>query len=161
MVRLGKKPTSLAANFASILTLRRCCNGRHSHIVLQGNAPCGKAWTAIASPYWPQFVKEWVAVCAYLFLSEFEARRPPLHFAGFPYVRADTTVESLLSDMGFIAAGKTDTAVVATRVTAGAQPTGRSMPQLLPDGLGPDNHLEVAKGVMHPMARPPSVPAYV
>ena len=35
------------------------------------------------------------------------------------------------------------------------------MPQLLPDGLGPDNHLEVAKGLTHPFARPPSVPLHV
>ena len=50
---------------------------------------------------------------------------------------------------------------IATRVTAGVQPTGRAMPQLLPDGLGPESHLEVAKGLTHPFARPPSVPAYV
>ena len=84
----------------------RCCDGRHTHISLKGNAPCGKSWTAIASPYWPAFSKEWVFQCAALFLAEFEARRPPLHFAGFPYVKGDVTVESLLRGMGFEVAGK-------------------------------------------------------
>ena len=71
------------------------------------------------------------------------------------------SVESLLSDMGFKVAGNSDVATVAMRVTAGVQPTGRSMPQLLSDGLGPDDHLTVAKSLTHPMARPPSLPSYV
>ena len=70
-------------------------------------------------------------------------------------------MESLLLDMGFEAPGRLDVSTVATRVTAGVQSTGRAMPQLLPDGLGPDYHLEVAKGLTHPFARPPSVPLHV
>ena len=103
-----RKPTSLASNFHGILLLVRRCDGRHSHISLQGNAPCGKSWTAIASPYWPAFATDWVSACAELFLAAFAARRPPLHFAGFPYVGAEVTVESLLLDMGFEAPGKSD-----------------------------------------------------
>ena len=156
-----RKPTSLASNFHGILLLVRRCNGRHSHISLQGNAPCGKSWTAIASPYWPAFATEWVSACAELFLAAFAARRPPLHFAGFPYVGPEVTVESLLLDMGFEPPSKSDVSTIATRVIAGVQPTGRAMPQLLPDGLGPESHLEVAKGLTHPFARPPSVPEYV
>ena len=63
--------------------------------------------------------------------------------------------------MGFEPPRNSDASTIATRVTAGVQPTGRAMPQLLPDGLGPESHLEVAKGVTHPFARPPSVPEYV
>ena len=155
------KPTSLASNFPGLLKLARKCDRSHTHISLQGNAPCGKSWTAIASPYWPAFAREWVIHCASLFLAEFTARMPPLHFAGFPYVSGDVSVESLLIDMGFKPSGHTDVATVATRVTAGVQPTGRSMPQLLPDGLGPDDHLTVAKSIVHPFARPPSLPGYV
>ena len=50
---------------------------------------------------------------------------------------------------------------VATRVSAGVQPTGRSLPQLLPDGLGPVDHLKVAKCSTHPMSRPPSLPRWI
>ena len=46
-----RKPTSIASNFIGIMRLRRFCNGLHEHISLQGNAPCGRSWTAIASPY--------------------------------------------------------------------------------------------------------------
>ena len=84
-----------------LMSLCRKCDGRHTHISLQGNASCGKSWTAIASPYWPAFAKEWVVQCAALFLAKFEARRPPLHFAGFPNVKGDVTVESLLTEIGF------------------------------------------------------------
>ena len=156
-----KKPTSLAANFDSIMNLVRRCDGRHSHISLQGMAPCGKSWTAIASPYWPEFAREWVRQCAHLFLDSNDERLPPLHFAGFPYVDPDVTVESLLRDMGFEVPKKGDIEVVATRVTAGVQPTGRTVPQIIPDGLGPDDHLLVARKLVHPMARPPTVPGYV
>ena len=31
------------------------------------------------------------------------------------------------------------------------------MPQLLPDGLGPTDHVTVARATTHPLARPPSV----
>ena len=51
--------------------------------------------------------------------------------------------------------------ISATTKVTSVQPTGRSLPQLLPDGLGPDDHPVVAKGLTHPMARLPSLPAYV
>ena len=35
------------------------------------------------------------------------------------------------------------------------------MPQLLPDGLGPSDHLTVAKATAHPCARPPTLPVCV
>ena len=63
--------------------------------------------------------------------------------------------------MGFEAPGRLDVSIVATGLIAGVQPTGSAMPQLLPDGLGPDNHLELAKGLSHPFPRPPSVPLHV
>ena len=55
-----RKPTTLAANFSELLSIHRRCNGCHEHISLQGNAPCGRSWTAVASPYWPEFAKAWV-----------------------------------------------------------------------------------------------------
>ena len=41
----------------------------------------------------------------------------------------------------------------AVRVAAGVQPPGRRLPTLLPEGLGPDEHLKVGLGVQHPFAR--------
>ena len=37
-------------------------------------------------------------------------------------------------------------------VAAGLQPTRKALPQLLPDGLPPDVHLQAALAVQHPLA---------
>ena len=77
-----RKPITLAANFPELMGLHRQCDGCHSHISLQGNAPCGKPWTAIASLYWPQFTRERVRVGAALFVWS-KRSGPPLVYAGF------------------------------------------------------------------------------
>ena len=76
----SRTPTSIASNFVGIMRLRRFCNGLHEHISLQGNAPCGRSWTAIASPYWPEFAIQWVLACRSLFVVATE-KQPPLYFA--------------------------------------------------------------------------------
>ena len=156
-----RKPTTLAANFAQILRLVRKCDGSHSHLCLQGNAPCGRSWTAVASPYWPAFATSWVWYCCELILDVASGRRPPFHFAGMTSVDPSKPVEQILVDMGFEVPRGSDRSTVAVRVSSGVQPTGRCMPQLLPDGLGPEHHLTVAKAVTHPSARPPSLPKHV
>ena len=63
--------------------------------------------------------------------------------------------------MGFDVPRRSDRLNVATRVSAGVQPTGHFRPQLLHFGLGPDDYLKVAMATIHPMARPPSLPKRV
>ena len=154
-----RKPTSIAGNFPGLLKLRRRCNGQHKHITLQGTAPCGKSWTAVASPYWPEFVRVWVRCCASLFCA-IAQKLPPLIFAGFASVGPDASVEEVLNGMSFPAKSGNDNATTALRVSAGLQPAGRAMPQLLPDGLGPSDHITVALATPHPLSRPPSVPSW-
>ena len=154
-----RKPTTLAANFREITQLYRRCDGSHDHISLQGNAPCGRSWTAVASPYWPEFARAWVAVCACLFVW-MKRPGPPLVFAGFASVPADVDVHAVLEEMDFQLPKGQERLTTATRVGAGIQPTGRSMPQLLPDGLGPKDHVTVALATTHPLARPPAVPSW-
>ena len=84
-----------------------------------------------------------------------------MHFCGMPSVDPSQTVESLLTELGFEIPRDGERLTVATRVSSGVQPTGRSMPQLLPDGLGPEDHLIVAKSTTHPISRPPSLPGMV
>ena len=79
-----RKPTTLAANVGEIAGLFRRCDGRHGHISLQGNASCGKSWTAIASPYWPEFARAWVTLCAVLFCLGQETWAPT-HLRGFRF----------------------------------------------------------------------------
>ena len=156
-----RKPTTLAANFAQMSRLTRKCDGRHSHLCLPGNAPCGRSWTAIASPYWPAFALSWVRCCWELYRDAVNESRPPLHFAGMPSVDPNKPVEEIFLDVGFEPPRGSDCFTIAMRVSSGVQPTGRCMPQLLPDGLGPEHHLTVAKASTHPAARPPSLPKHV
>ena len=50
---------------------------------------------------------------------------------------------------------------VGATVAAAHQPSGRALPQLLPDGFGFKQHLEMALRVIHPMARRPRVHGYM
>ena len=46
---------------------------------------------------------------------------------------------------------------ITSRASAGVQSTRRAMPQLVPDGLTPEEHVEVAKTLVHPMLLPATV----
>ena len=131
----------------------------HKHISLQGNAPWGRSWTAVASPYWPEFAREWVRACAPLYCEVFD-KLPPLHFAGFASVSPELTIEQVLDEMDYQPPTGRDSSTTALRVSAGLQPSGRPMPQLLPGGLGPDDHIVVASATVHPLARPPAIPTW-
>ena len=85
---------------------------------------------------------------------------PPLHCAGFASVLPELTVEELLDDMKYCQPQGREPSTTALRVGAGLQPSGRAMPQLLPDGLGPLDHIKVALANVHPLARPLSVPVW-
>ena len=122
----------------------KCC-GVHEHIPLQGNAFCGKSRTAVANRYWPGFANEWVDVWKCLYSPAEDGRHPPLHLAGYGSAPLDVPVGTLLKEMHFVQPRGQELSSTATRVGAGLQPTGRSMPQLLPDGLGLIDHLKLAQ----------------
>ena len=52
-------------------------------------------------------------------------------------------------------------ATVLTRVSALAQPTGRSVPQLIPDGFTPGELLQIALRIKHPFTWPVVMPEYI
>ena len=81
-------------------------------------------------------------------------------FSGFASVPSEVPLGTILEEIDFVVPRGQELQTVAARVGAGVQPTGRSMPQLLPDGLGPKDHLKVALVTTHPFARPPSVPVH-
>ena len=78
-----KKPTGLAANFQGIEELSRECCCTRPHQILRGQGPGGKAWTAIASPYWPPFADEWAKTCAFAKPCEDELVPVASHLSGF------------------------------------------------------------------------------
>ena len=85
---------------------------------------------------------------------------PPLLFSGFASVPSEVPVGTIHEEIDFVVQRGQELQTVAACVSAGVQPTGRSMPQLLPDGLGPKDHLKVALATTHPFARPRSVPVH-
>ena len=97
-----RKPTSIFANFKRILWRQRTCSGGHDHIRLHGNAPCGKSWTAVASPYWPDVEHKWVDACKFLYFSAEDGRHPPLHFDRFAAVPLEVPGGTLLEEMHFV-----------------------------------------------------------
>ena len=156
-----KKPTGLAANFQQILELVRYCSCKKPHTILRGQGPGGKAWTAIASPYWPAFATEWALVCAFCKPCADELVAVASHLLGFGTAEDDVPIDEILKRANFIPSAGTSILTSAIRVAAGLQPPGRRLPTLLPEGLGPDEHLRVALGVQHPVARPVVLKAHI
>ena len=63
-----------------------------------------------------------------------------------------------LEEQGFSPSGRRTANVIAQRVAAGVQPSRRAMPTLLPEGLGPEVHLELALQLVHPFELPVPLP---
>ena len=148
------KPTKLLASFPQIKGLKRVCDHSHVHIGLQGKAPCGENWTVLASPYWPKFAQEWVRTCAFLRPASSEAPAAASHLTGFAVDDPSTGVVQRLQKRGFKPARKQSPFAIVVRVRAVAQPRGLALPTLLPEGLGPESHLAVARAATHPVALP-------
>ena len=153
------KPTWVLANFAAIQELsRRCPSVPHEHIPLVGFAPCGRNWTAVAGPYWPAFARAWAQVWSPV-LSECQVKDAS-HIAGLQCFDAESSLEVRLQKQGFVPSGRRSANVVAQRVAAGGQPARRAVPTLLPEGLGPDNHLHLALKLTHPFELPVCLPEH-
>ena len=151
-----KKPTRLAANSACIEGLHlRCCGG-HDHQPLEGCAPCGRNWTAIASPYWPTFAQKMACAWQHLLTDDhLEVTSASSYRSALLTERADLTVTAAMANAQFQPSGKRSRMSIGAQIGAGKQPRGRALPQLVPDFLGPDAHLSVAQAVAHPFTRPP------
>ena len=63
--------------------------------------------------------------------------------------------------MAFDPSGKCSVFVAAARVAAGVQSTGRLLPNILPELMGPEAHLACARQLPHPFVRVPLVPAHI
>jgi len=154
-----RKPTALDSNHSAVQQLTcRCCGG-HDHVTLEGKAPDGRNWTAVASPYWPQFADRMARVWPQLRSTERSEGRA--HTAGFMAPGADTTLQDIIEAANFSPSGHRTVQAVARAVAAGLQPNKRAMPQLLPDNLPPDSHVQLALATVHPCLRPAALPPHV
>ena len=154
-----QKPTWVFANFSEIVNLSRTCpDFEHEHISLQGFAPCGRNWTAVAGPYWPAFARRWAETWnGALSMSNVKAST---HLSGMQMYNNETSLVERLQQQGFEPSGKRSCNVVAQRIAAGNQPVRRAVPMLLPEGLGPENHLSLALKLVHPFELPVSLPEH-
>jgi len=141
------KPTAIIGNHACIELLACRCNRTHEHINLVGKAPCGRAWTAVASAYWPQFAAMIVKTWAHLLNVEQATRYVASAYrSGFALTAADSSegMVDALASTDWAPSSKRARTTIAARIASGLQPRGRAIPQLIPDLLGPDTHLAVA-----------------
>ena len=150
------------ANSTLILAIARQCPGfPHRHISLVGYAPCGRNWTAIAGPYWPQFARVWAEAWASLLpLCKDVSACNSTHLAGVHCWNTEMSLAAQLEEQGFSPSGRRSANIIAQRVAAGVQPGRRAMPTLLPEGLGPKVHLELALELVHPFELPVPLPEH-
>ena len=66
-------------------------------------------------------------------------------------------MKSILDESKFQPPGGRDAATVNSRVLALSQPTGRQLPQMIPDNLPEEAHLKIALASVHPFQRPMQV----
>ena len=151
-----KKPTALVANHHCILQCNARCPGCRWHQPLQGKAPNGRSWTSIASPYWPAFARKMVLTWSWA--KDLPRDRSASHLAGWA-TSTRSTVRDTLEEADFQPSGGRHTSVIGHRVASGIQPIRRALPQLIPPGLSPEFHLEVAHATPHPFLNPPHPPS--
>ena len=149
------KPTTIVASDPAILRLTCRCDRQHEHIRLRGQAPCGRDWTSIAGPYWPGFARAIVDCWSHLLHDDSSRYRGAAYRSAMLTEDKDLSMADTLDTVEFDPSGGRHRAVAGAQVAAGRQPRGRALPQLVPDMLGPEVHLDVALRVQHPLTRPP------
>ena len=150
-----RKETVVIANRHNVEGVHKGCPSTpHTHIKLEGQAPDGRSWTAVAGPYWPAFARDWAACWD-------ESKGQPVqmgktaHISGFLGADVSKPLSAEIAARGFVPSRKRDATVIAQRTATGVQPTGRALPSLLPEGLDPDTHLLLALQTPHPFRFPP------
>ena len=87
--------------------------------------------------FWPAMARGWVQAWTGLRLAPLDVS-PALHLAGLPALptAGDLGMIQLLEAMDFWPSRGRLRFTVASALAAGSQPTGRSLPMLIPEGLG-------------------------
>jgi len=82
------------------------------------------------------------------------------HASGLGVFDASVDLASALGEKDFRPSRHRTREVIAQRVAAGLQPTKRALPSLLPEGLGPECHLDLALRLVHPFQLPVHLPEH-
>ena len=131
----------VTATAAAGKRLRATCPGCLQHIQLRGRAPCGTDWTKIAAPYWPAWsaavAKAWTAA-----IHGHERKHGWQESAPMMITAPSSSAIERLRASGHVPAGGRSNEKAADTMAAGLQPTRKKLPQLIPDGLSPEMHLQ-------------------
>ena len=112
-----KKPTRLAGNHACVEGLHlRCCGG-HAHQPLEGCAPCGSNWTALASPYWPAFAARMAEAWKHLLQPHHQHLPTTASYRSAPLTeRADMSIDAALERAQLQPSGKRSRQTIGSQV---------------------------------------------
>ena len=67
----------------------------------------------------------------------------------------DESLQNFMVQSGQQPSGRRSPRTIATRIAADPLLCGRTLPQLVPDGLRPGEHLDIGLNVVHLLLRPP------
>ena len=130
------------------------CPGCKNHVRLRGLAPNGIDWTKVASPYWPawarQVAEKWSAA---MWRRENKMKR--MEQAPMMITDGSVSHSTALRNSRFVPSGGRSLIKAADVLATGVQPTRKALPQLIPDGLPPELHLQAALSARHPLSYPP------
>ena len=133
------------------------CRGGHKHLELRGKNAEGVWWTRVACPYWPDWARS--VVEAWLPILRVNAATPrdyrPVKLVTPPVSGEDSVLARLKAD-AICPSGRRTAERVADITSSGRQAPGWAIPQLVPDGLTPEQHLEVGLATQNPLAWAPS-----
>lgn len=150
-----RKPLVLYTSSVSVgARLAAKCRGCTSHRPLRGRAPNGIDWTKLACPYWPAWAD---AVASKWYTTLVRHRRKSGWEGASPVLLTPegATHGEALALSNFVPSGGRTLARASQTMATGLQPTRKALPQLIPDGLPPNLHLQAALVVKHPMTLMP------
>jgi len=102
---------------------------------------------------WPALVRA-VAVIAESIKAVPRGTGSSKHLAGVTLKSPDQDYVEWALQSGFIPSGRRSAMSIAFRLASGVQAPGRAFPTIMPEGLGPSEHLEIALSLTHPFLWP-------
>ena len=102
---------------------------------------------------WPALVRA-VAVIVECIKTVPKGAGASKHLAGVTLRNPDQNYIERALEAGFIPSGRRSAMSIAYRLASGVQAPGRAFPTIMPEGLGPSEHLEIALSLTHPFLWP-------
>ena len=144
---LWSQNNEIVSNHYSILSSEGICSHK-SHSEMSPSVNFGNS---VASSSWQRFSHKLAGV--WNWAQHMTLERSSVHLAGM-LSPPGQSLEQFLHGTHFLPSGARPISNVARRVGSVIQPVRRAVPQLIPEGLGTNFHVAVARNVEHPVIRP-------